>query len=399
MSTPLNAPSLDSSPLLRQSSILLHSLFHLLLRLYQTPLSMRQPSGTCKFSCLTPKNTSLMSSISSSQSSPLSSVSSEFSFLDSSPVYPCILPTPVTYTLYVAVITNAPVLYEIKKLPFYESDAISQELVRLLHDALWLQSYYPLSTSEPDQALLLITGELVQCTLNTLHLHGFHSYITHLPPKVLLLVFKPIFLSLSPYEQERYQEIITSEPCEPVTEVTLQPLPVRAPSSWPSHSMASPITPSLASRISSRPTSPTETLVPESGFSQENALLRSAAMHVTPEGRQLISSPTQTLPRVFLKPPTTPNTQCFLCHNKGHYRENCLSYQCPHCHEVAPGHPSHLCLRTQCTFCQHWGHSDRVCPQRVCGDCDQPGHVADDCLFSNLTQEQAAHIFGDGTPL
>ena len=397
MSTPLNAPGLDSSPLLRQSSVLFHSLFHLLLRLYQTPLPPGQPSSTCKFSCLTLRNTSLMSSVSSSQSSPLSSASSEFSFLDSSPVYPCILPTPVTYTLYIAVITNAPILYEIEKLPFYELDAISQELVRLLHDALRLQSYYPLSTSELDQALLLITGELIQRTLNTLHLHGFHSYITRLPPKVLLPVFKPIFLSLSPYERERYQEIITSEPCEPVTEVTLQPLPVRAPSLWSSRSTDSPITPSLASCISSRPASPTETLVPESGFSQENALLRSTATHITLEGRRLISSPTQT--RVFLKPPATPSTQCFLCHNKGHYRENCLSYQCPHCHEVAPGHPSHLCLRTHCTFCQHWGHSDRVCPQQVCGDCDQPGHVADDCPFSNLTQEQAAHIFGDGTSL
>ena len=226
-----------------------------------------------------------MSSISSSQSSPLSSASSEFLFLNSSPVYPCILPTPVTYTLYVAVITNAPILYEIEKLPFYESDAISQELVCLLHDALRLQSYYPLSTSEPDQALLLVTGELVQRTLNTLHLHGFHSYITRLPPKVLLPVFQPIFRSLSPYEQKRYEEIVTSEPCEPVTEVTLQPLPVCTPSSWSSCSMASPITPSLASHISSRPTSPTETLVPESGFSQENALLRSAATHVTSEGR------------------------------------------------------------------------------------------------------------------
>ena len=226
-----------------------------------------------------------MSSVSSSLSSPLSSASSEFSFLNSSPVYPCILPTPITYTLYVAIITNAPVLYEIEKLPFYELDAISQELVHLLHDALWLQSYYPLSTSEPDQALLLITGELVQHTLNTLHLHGFHSYITCLPPKVLLPVFKPIFLSLSPYKRERYQEIISSEPCEPVTEATLQPLPVRAPSSWSSCSTTSPITPSLASHISSRPASPTETLVPKSRFSQENALLRSAAMHVTSEGR------------------------------------------------------------------------------------------------------------------
>ena len=143
-----------------------------------------------------------MSSISSSPSSLSSSLSSEFSFLDSTPVYPCVLPTPVTYTLYVTVITNAPVLYELEKLPLYELDVISQELVRLLHDALRLQSYYPLSTPKPDQALLLVMGQLVQRTLNTLHFHGFHSYISRLLPKVLSLVFGPIFRSLSPYEQE-----------------------------------------------------------------------------------------------------------------------------------------------------------------------------------------------------
>ena len=341
-----------------------------------------------------------MLSISSSPSSPSFSPSFEFSFLESTPVYPCVLPTPVTYTLYVAVITNAPVLYEVEKLPLYELDVISQELVHLLHDALHLQSYYPLSTPNPDQALLLITGELVQRTLNTLHLHGFHSYISCLLPKILSLVFGPIFRSLSPYERERYREIVTSEPCEPVTEVTLQPLPVRTPSSWSSDTTASSIiTPSLILRISSRPASPMETLVPKLGFSQENALLRSAATITTTGGHRIISSPTQTLPWVFLKPPATPNTQCFLCHNKGHYRENCPSYQCPHCHKMAPGHPSHLCLRTQCTFCKHWGHSDRACPQQVCRDCDQPGHIADDCPFLNLTTEQAAHIYGDGTPL
>ena len=222
-----------------------------------------------------------MSSISSSLSSLSFSPSYEFSFLESTPVYPCVLPTPVTYTLYIAIITNAPVLYEIEKLPLYELDVISQELVRLLHDALHLQSYYPLSTPEPDQALLLITGELVQRTLNTLHLHSFHSYISWLPPKILSPVFGPIFRSLFPYERERYREIVTLEPCEPVTEVTLQPLPVRTPSSWSSDSTASSITPSLASHISSRPASPTETLVPKSGFSQENALLRSTATLTT----------------------------------------------------------------------------------------------------------------------
>ena len=88
-----------------------------------------------------------MSSTTSSPSPSSSSPTSDTSFLHLHPVYPCVLPTPVTYTLYVAVITNAGILYELEKLPFYESDAISQELVCLLHDSLHLQSYY--SSSVP----------------------------------------------------------------------------------------------------------------------------------------------------------------------------------------------------------------------------------------------------------
>ena len=355
-----------------------------------------------------------MSSSSSFPSSSPSSPTSDTCFLRSYPVYPCILPTSITYTLYVAVVTNATVLYEIEKLPFYESDAISQELICLLHDALRLQSYYSSSTPDPDQALLLVTGDLVRHTLNTLHLHGFHTYITHLPAETMLPVLLPLYQSMSPLDRERYREIVTSEPIDPAIEVTLSPIPVPPPASYTTVSSPTSLTSSLASRlsshpssssislvsrISSRPPSPTTTLVPETGFSQENALLCAAYTQRTTMGHRIISAPTQTLPGIFLKPPATPDTQCFRCHNKGHYRENCPSYHCPHCHEMAPGHPSHLCLRTRCSFCKRWGHSDRACPHRFCGDCDQPGHVADDCPFSNLTPEQVAHVFGDGTPL
>ena len=320
----------------------------------------------------------------------------------------------LTYTLYIAVVTNAAVLYELEKLPFYESDTISQELVHLLHDTLRLQSYYSASTPDPDQTLLHVTGDLVRRTLNTLHLHGFHTYITRLHAETLFPILLPLYQSMSPLNRERYREIVTSEPADPVIKVTLSPIPVPPPSSSATVSSPTSLTSSLAfrlsshpsspsislaSRISSRPPSPTTTLVPETGFSQENALLRATYTQRTVTGHQIISAPTQTLPGIFLKPPATPDTQCFRCHNKGHYQENCPSYHCPHCHEMAPGHPSHLCLRTRCSFCKRWGHSNRACPHRICGDCDQPGHIADDCPFSNLTPEQAAHVFRDGTPL
>ena len=232
-----------------------------------------------------------MSSSSSFPSSSPSLPTFDSCFLHSHPVYPCVLPTSVTYTLYVAAVTNATVLYKIEKLPFYESDAISQELVCSLHDTLRLQSYYSSSTPDPDQALLLITGDLVHHTLNTLHLHGFHTYLTRLPAQTLFPILLPLYQSMSPLDQERYREIVTSEPTNPTIEVTLSPIPVpplasltsvSSPTSL-SASLASrlsshPSSPSasLASRISSRPPSPTSTLVPETGFSQENALLRAA---------------------------------------------------------------------------------------------------------------------------
>ena len=155
-----------------------------------------------------------MSSFSSFPSSSLPSPTFDTCFLHSHPAYPCVLPTSVTYTLYIAVVINTTVLYELKKLPFYESDAISQELVRLLHDALRLQSYYSSSTPDPDQALLLVTRDLVCRTLNTLHLHGFHTYITRLPAETLFPILLPLYQSMSPLDRERYREIVTSEPAE-----------------------------------------------------------------------------------------------------------------------------------------------------------------------------------------
>ena len=118
------------------------------------------------------------------------------------PVYLCLLPASITLTLYVAAITNAPTLYAIERLPLYELDTVSQELIRLLLDTFCFQLHYIHTVLAPDQALLLLNGDLSQCTLNTLHLNGFHTYLECLEPELLLPVFLPIYQSLSSVDQE-----------------------------------------------------------------------------------------------------------------------------------------------------------------------------------------------------
>ena len=105
--------------------------------------------------------------------------------------------------------------------------------------------HYVRTVPIPDQALLLLNGELSQCTLNTLHLHGFHTYLECLEPTILLPTFLPIYQSLSLADREHYETIATSIPNEPQIKLTLTPLLVPPPRS-PSNSPAS-----LTLRISS----------------------------------------------------------------------------------------------------------------------------------------------------
>ena len=172
-----------------------------------------------------------------------------------------LVPASVTLTLYVTAITDAPTLYAIERLPLYESDTVSQELVHLLLDTFRFQLHYIHTVLVPDQALLLLNGDLSQRTLNVLHLHGFHTYLECLEPELFLPVFLPIYQLLSSVDQEQYQTITTSVPHELQIEVTITPLPVPPPRSPSSSSI------SLAFHISSRPISPSETLILESGFS------------------------------------------------------------------------------------------------------------------------------------
>ena len=173
-------------------------------------------------------------------------------------------------------------------------------------------------------------------------------------------------------------------------------------------SLARPIPPPLASRLSSpppstTPSSPTTVNSTDSDDDLTNPdngafpVPRGVAQHIhLPDGTRILSSPTRILPCPdALQPvPTGPLTECFRCHLLSHYQEDCPSYTCPHCHLSTPGHPSSACLRFQCNFCHNWGHHDRFCPHRICSICDIPGHVTDDCPVEHLSPLQSSTIFG-----
>ena len=122
-----------------------------------------------------------------------------------------------------------------------------------------------------------------------------------------------------------------------------------------------------------------------------------AAQHIwLPNGTCILFSPTQVLPcpDALHPAPAGPLTKCFQCHLLSHYHEECPSYTCPHCHLSAPGHPSSTCLWDQCGFYHNWGHCDQFYPHHVCGTCNTPGNIIDDCPVEHLSPSLSSTIFG-----
>ena len=281
---------------------------------------------------------------------------------DSQPIRFSLLPTSGIYTLYTLVVTSPTTLIAIEGLPEYQTDITCQLLVQLLHLVALAQIQHfracpqdlPSGLGLPLCATLsLLMGPI----LELLHTHSFQRHLEELPSKVLYPAFQQVYLTLSRAEQQHYHG---------QTRIHTSPSPIP-----------------LALQISSRPSSPTPSLV------ANNEVIR---IQVT-EGQWITSSASQVL--IQNTRPDSPNTQCYHCLDFSHHGLSCPLYTCPTCRESAPGHAAHHCLVMQCDLCHCWGHSDEVCNLWICGRCDTTGHVVDNCPVNPLTQLETRYTYGE----
>lgn len=111
------------------------------------------------------------------------------------PLYPCLLPTSVTHTLYVAVVTDAPHLLCHWKC---SSLWIGLDLSRTcILDTFYFCLQYIRTSPNPNPSLSHINVALSQWTFNTLYLHGFHCYLKCLNLENVEWIFLPIYQWMS----------------------------------------------------------------------------------------------------------------------------------------------------------------------------------------------------------
>ena len=235
----------------------------------------------------------LSSSVSSSS---LSTPTGSTSPLQFHSVYPSFLPLHGIHSLYTAILETPIVLHAVKEIPLFHEDSISHELVCLFHGITRAQHHLhslerPLEDSHIPLRMNL--AELLRHVIMALHLHGFGTFISMLPPEIIYPTFHRIFFSFTQAERDSYLECL---------EHASMPLPQPSP-------LAQPIPPPLSARLSSPPpsTTPSSPTAVNSTDLDDNLtdpdngafpVPRNAAQHIhLPDGTHVLSSPTRVLPR------------------------------------------------------------------------------------------------------
>ena len=111
---------------------------------------------------------------------------------------------------------NSVLMHEVEEMPLFIE--ISQELVYLFHDTTMAQNYHFLSVpldlpakySVPSRLTL---AHILECVLSLLHLHGFHTFMSYIPPSLIYPTFHCIFFTMSIGERDCY--IIQAELLHP----------------------------------------------------------------------------------------------------------------------------------------------------------------------------------------
>ena len=253
----------------------------------------------------------LSSSITSSSQSSLTSP------LHHRQVYPSFLPTHATHLLYAAVLDTPHVLVLLEGNKLFEEDSITHELIHLFHGVARAQRLQALG--EHNTPLCFALDALPTHILNILYSHGFRTFIEELEPCIIYPIFHRIYLSLPQNQHDAYLERVEQFLLsQPQTRDSTSPVPISPPA--------------LATRLSSPPPSETPTIIADDDEAYESPTIpaptdQTQTIHL-PNGMDIISSPTQVIPRpeqIHLTPASS-NTICFQCFRNGHYKEDCTEY-------------------------------------------------------------------------
>ena len=273
--------------------------------------------------------------------------------------------------LYASVLQQPSLVTQLEQQSSYEEDDSIQSLVCVFYHLCSTQIY--LEALEPCTNHIISSTLHIASTLNDtmdlLHDQGFHHHVLSLPPHNITLtcIFCPIYCMMTVVERDTYEEsdlrLVDRLPSPPF----ILPVPAPHPPSL-TLSLDSP-TPSLQSTTTTLIDISTDVLTD---------------VHPAFQQGQTTSYPTCVTPhdpRLGPQPLASAETLCFQCHTAGHFHVDCPDYECPNCHQWAPGHPQYHCTHNYCSFCWHFSHLSWYCLDRHCALCNNPGHIITNCLF------------------